>query len=220
MGQDSDACRQAQGLPAILTRRWLVAAPAVVLGAAHPALAQLAPTPRQTRGPFYPATRPSDSDLDLTRVAGRPGRAKGEVIEVAGRVLHARTGPLAGATVEIWQADAEGRYHHPRESAGQADPNFQGFGAVRADRDGGYYFRTVRPRFYGSGAGMRTPHIHFRIVAEGRPELVTQMYFPGEAMNARDGLFRSLPNETARDALTAREEAGGVPRFRFEIVVA
>ncbi len=219
MSQNSHDDRQSRGLPVVLTRRWLVAAPAVVLGA-HPVLAQLAATPRQTRGPFYPLTKPADSDLDLTQVAGRPGRARGEVIEVTGRVLHARSGPLAGATVEIWQADADGRYHHPRESAGQADPNFQGFGAVRADRNGGYFFRTIRPRFYGSGAGMRTPHIHFRIVAEGRPELVTQMYFPGEAMNARDGLFRSLPNEAARDALTARTEPGAVPRFGFEIVVA
>lgn len=202
-----------------VSRRWLMAAPAIVL-AARPAAAQMAPTPRQTRGPFYPATRPADSDLDLTQVAGRQGRARGEVIEVTGRVLHARSGPLPGATVEIWQADADGRYHHPRESAGSADPNFQGFGAVRSDGDGGYFFRTIRPRFYGSGAGMRTPHIHFRVLVEGRPELVTQMYFPGEAMNARDGLFRSLSDENARDAVTARLEGGAVPRFIFEIVVA
>jgi protocatechuate 3,4-dioxygenase beta subunit len=219
MDRDAFPGRLGHGSALPLSRRWLVAAPAIVL-VAHPAMAQLAPTPRQTRGPFYPAARPADSDLDLTRVTGRPGRARGEVIEVTGRVLHARSGPLAGATVEIWQADAEGRYHHPRESAGTADPNFQGFGAVRSGSDGGYFFRTIRPRFYGSGAGMRTPHIHFRIVAEGRPELVTQMYFPGEAMNARDGLFRSLPNENARDAVTARLETGTIPRLRFEIVVA
>lgn len=219
MNRDIPSGRAPAGAALTLTRRWLVAAPALLV-AARPAAAQLVPTPRQSRGPFYPATRPADSDLDLTRVAGLPGRARGEMIEITGRVLHARSGSLAGATVEIWQADADGRYHHPRESAGAADPHFQGFGAVRADREGSYFFRTIRPRYYGSGAGMRTPHVHFRVIPEGRPDFVTQMYFPGEAMNAHDGLFRSLPNENARDAVTARLEPGPVPRFRFEIVVA
>lgn len=200
-----------------LSRRGLVAVPALLL-LARPALAEIT-TPSQTRGPYYPATKPADSDLDLTQVVGRPGRAEGEVIEVTGRVLSTRTGPLAGATVEIWQADHQGRYHHPRERAGMADPNFQGFGAVRTGAGGAYLFRTIRPRYYGSGGMMRTPHIHFRVVAAGRPELVTQMYFPGETMNARDALFRSLPGETARDALTARQEPADLPRFRFDIVL-
>jgi len=201
-----------------LSRRSLVATPALLL-VVRPALGQGHPTPPQTRGPFYPATKPADSDLDLTQVAGRSRRAEGQVIEVSGRVLSARSGPLPGATVEIWQADHQGRYHHPRESAGMADPNFQGFGAVRTGTDGAYFFRTVRPRYYGSGTMMRTPHIHFRVVAAGRPDLVTQMYFPGETMNARDALFRSLDGEAARDALTAREEPGDLPRFRFDVVL-
>lgn len=201
-----------------LSRRSLVAAPALLL-VVRPALAQGHPTPSQTRGPYYPVAKPADSDLDLTQVAGRPRRAEGEVIEVTGRVLSAQAGPLAGAVVEIWQADHQGRYHHPRESAGMADPNFQGFGAVRTAAGGAYLFRTIRPRFYGSGGLMRTPHIHFRVAAAGRPELVTQMYFPGETMNARDALFRALPGEAARDALTARRDAADLPRFRFDIVL-
>lgn len=201
-----------------LSRRCIVAAPALLLAVA-PSLAEVQ-TPSQMRGPYYPVTKPSDSDLDLTHVAGRPRRAEGEVIEVTGRVMSARSGPLPGAIVEIWQADHQGRYHHPRESAGMADPNFQGFGAVRSGSDGAYLFRTIRPRYYGSGGMMRTPHIHFRVVAAGRPELVTQMYFPGETMNARDALFRSLPGEAARDALTARPEAADLPRFRFDILLA
>ncbi|WP_439572598.1 protocatechuate 3,4-dioxygenase [Phreatobacter sp.] len=202
----------------LLPRRALLAAPALLIGL-NPLIAQQAATPRQTRGPYYPVARPADSDMDLTQVAGRQRRAEGEVIEVTGRVLGLRTGPLAGATVEIWQADAAGRYHHPRDPSGGADPNFQGFGAVRSDNAGRWLFRTIRPRFYGSGSWARTPHIHFRVLGAGRGELVTQMYFPGEAMNARDGLYRSLASDTARAALTARPEQGLMPRFVFDLVL-
>ena len=205
--------------PPDMLRRSLLAAPALIVLVPE-AFAAAIVTPAQTRGPYYPVAKPADSDLDLTRVAGRSQRAEGEVIEVTGRVLSARSGPVAGVGVEIWQADNQGRYHHPRESAGTADPNFQGFGAVRTGAAGDFLFRTIRPRFYGSGAFVRTPHVHFRVVAPGRPELVTQMYFPGEAMNARDALFRSLPGEAARDALTAVLEAADLPRYRFDIVLA
>jgi len=205
--------------PLHLTRRGLIAAPALIL-LSRPLAAVVLPTPAQMRGPYYPVAKPTDSDMDLTVVRGRPGRAEGQVIEIVGRVLSARGGPLGGATVEIWQADHQGRYHHPRETAGTADPNFQGFGAVRTTATGDYFFRTIRPRYYGAGSLMRTPHVHFRVVAEGRPELVSQMYFPGEAMNARDALFRSLQGEAARDAVTAREEPAELPRYRFEIVIA
>lgn len=201
-----------------LPRRALIAAPALLLGL-RPLLAQEAATPRQTRGPYYPVARPADSDMDLTMVAGRPRRAEGDVIEVTGRVLGLRSGPLAGATVEIWQADAAGRYHHPRDASGPADPNFQGFGAVRTDAAGRWLFRTIRPRHYGSGSFARTPHIHFRVLGASRTELVTQMYFPGEAMNGRDGLYRSLASDAARAALTARLEQGMLPRFVFDIVL-
>jgi len=202
----------------LIPRRSLLAAPALLVGLA-PLSAREAATPRQTRGPYYPVSRPTDSDMDLTLVAGRPRRAEGDVIEVTGRVLGLRSGPLAGATVEIWQADAAGRYHHPRDPSGGADPNFQGFGAVRSDGAGRWMFRTIRPRFYGSGAWARTPHIHFRVLAAGGGELVTQMYFPGEAMNARDGLYRSLASDAARAALTARPDQGLMPRFVFDIVL-
>ncbi|MCZ8317182.1 protocatechuate 3,4-dioxygenase [Phreatobacter sp.] len=202
-----------------LSRRGLVAAPALML-LVRPLGATVIATPPQMVGPYYPVAKPTDSDIDLTEVKGRSGRATGEIIEVHGRVLSARSGPLGGALVEIWQADHQGRYHHPDENAGPADPNFQGFGAVRTAAGGEYLFRTIMPRFYGSGRFQRTPHIHFRVVAEGRPEFVTQMYFPGVAMNARDFLFSRLGGDAARDAVTARREPADLPRFRFEVVLA
>ena len=86
--------------------------------AATPALAEeLAPTPRSTEGPFYPRSLPADSDADLTRVAGRAGRAMGTPLELSGRVLDRSGKPRFGARVEIWQCDASGRYHHVGDDA-------------------------------------------------------------------------------------------------------
>lgn len=104
------------------------------------------PTPRQTEGPFYPLSLPADADNDLVSVRGAPGLAKGEVTHLSGRILDANGRPLGGVRVEIWQCDANGRYHHPRDrSGGDRDTNFQGFGHDVSAVDGSYSFRTIRP---------------------------------------------------------------------------
>ena len=170
-------------------------------------------TPSQTAGPFYPEKLPSDSDMDLTVFAG--GKAQGDVIEVAGRVFSEKGQPLPDTIVEIWQANSFGRYHHSGDDSPQPrDPHFQGFGKVKADKDGAYRFRTVLPGLYPG----RTRHIHYRLVKGGKTALVTQMYFPDdEAENARDGLYRWLGSETAHSAATARKSASG--RLEFDIVL-
>lgn len=201
------------------SRRGLVLAGLGLLAVPRSVLAAT-PTPAQTAGPFYPVRKPADSDADLTVVAGRPARAKGEVITVGGRVFAASGNALDGVTVEVWQADWQGHYHHPADRGAEPpDPDFQGFAALRSAADGGYRFRTIRPMYYGQGAGQRTRHIHFRVVDARNREFVTQMYFPGEALNARDGIFRSLPGDAARAAVTARVVAGEVPDYRFDIVL-
>src|SRR5688572_26540895 len=101
------------------TRRDLLRA-TLGIGAAATARAAWAeatrkPTPSQTVGPFYPVTRPLDTDADLTVIEGGAGHAEGRVIHVMGRVLDARGSPVAGARVEIWQANAKGRYAHPAD---------------------------------------------------------------------------------------------------------
>lgn len=177
-------------------------------------------TPRQTAGPFYPRRKPADQDLDLTRIAGRPGRAQGEVIELSGRVMKADGAPVENGAVEIWQANAFGRYSHPGDPGGaETDPNFQGFGKVRTGRDGAYRFRTVKPADYDLGGGSRrAPHVHFLVLdAQGR-ELTTQMYFPGEPLNANDWLYSRLGSDVLRKAATAKSIGGA--RFTFDIVVA
>lgn len=183
------------------------------------------PTPAQTSGPFYPTGDQPDEDFDLTRVAGRDGVAEGEVIHVRGRVLDEECRPVADALVEIWQANTHGRYHHERDtSPAPADPNFQGWGEVVTNETGEYGFRTVLPGPYGAGNQMRTRHIHFRVARRGYRELVTQMYFEGEPLNAQDGLWNALsPEERGRVTVKRETMAGpdGEERClcRFDLVM-
>lgn len=202
----------------LLTRRGLIAGAGGLL-IVSAARAALVATPPQTAGPFYPRIKPLDSDADLTLIKGASGPAQGTVIEVRGRLRSVAGHALRDAVVEIWQADSFGTYHHAAGGGGR-DPNFQGYGAVKTAGDGAFRFRTIRPRHYGSGPWARTPHIHFRVVsAEGR-ELVTQMYFPGEAMNARDFIYRDLGSDTLRAAATAVRVEGVPEIFRYDIVIA
>ena len=160
----------------------------------------LAPTPAQTAGPFYPndAQKPADRDGDLVRLRGRTGNAAGSVIHVTGRVLRRNGSVVANARVEIWQANTDGIYNHPRDGH---DPAFQGYGAVATDRTGRYAFRTIKPAAYGSAFFRRTPQIHFRIAAAGLPPLVTQMYFAGDPLNRQDGILKSVEDADERARL-------------------
>ncbi len=169
-----------------LSRRTVVGAGLAVL-TVNPALAALTPTPRQTTGPFYPNRLPLDHDNDLVTVQGRPAPAQGIVTHLFGRVVDTDGRPIPEAVVEIWQCDALGRYHHPRDGGG-ADPNFQGFGRMRADADGAWRFRTIKPVPYPG----RTPHIHVQVIAPGARPFASQLYVAGEGRNAGDFLYRRL----------------------------
>ncbi|HWT79928.1 MAG TPA: protocatechuate 3,4-dioxygenase, partial [Candidatus Methylomirabilis sp.] len=133
---------------------------------------------------------------------------------VSGAVTDTDGVPLKGATVEIWQCDEQGHYHHPRDR--QADPAFQGFARISVDAGGQYRFRTIRPAPYTG----RTPHIHFKIKLGSQELLTTQLYVAGEPGNPRDFIWRSL-SEQDRAAVTRPFEPGpdGVVA-RFPIVVA
>ncbi len=189
-------------------------------GGAGRALAELVATPRQTIGPFYPVELPLDSDNDLVRIAGRPRQADGQVVHLFGRVLDPGGRAIAGAEVQIWQCDAHGYYHHPRDRGDQADPNFQGFGAVRTGAAGGYRFRTIRPVAYPG----RTPHIHFAVLGADFDALVTQMYLRGEPMNERDGVFRAIRDPEQRDSVLvalqpAPDVEAGAEAGTFDLVI-
>lgn len=137
-------------------------------------------------GPFYPLTLPRDQDFDLSRIAGHKDRALGQLLYVSGRVVNPRGEPIANAVLEVWQANAAGRYTHPGDtSSAPLDPNFQGYARIRSGADGSYRLKTIQPGLYGP----RTRHIHFDV--RGRASrLVTQMYFEGEAANESDPLLK------------------------------
>ena len=184
-----------------LSRRHLVASAfsLAALAAARPLHAAVGTTPRQGEGPFYPRRLPADADNDLVNVAGRPKRAAGDIAHVSGRVLDTNGRPLDGVRVEIWQCDAFGAYHHPRDSRGPADPNFQGYGQTMTGADGTYRFRTIRPVPYSG----RAPHIHFKLSRNARHVLTTQLYVADGAGNDRDPLLRRVRDPHARARLVA-----------------
>lgn len=156
-------------------------------------------TPAQILGPFYPVTKPADQDADLTRIAGRPGRAAGQVIELAGRVINRKGRPVVGARIEIWQANVHGRYTHPSDrNVAPLDPNFEGYALLTTDADGHYGFTTVKPGAYPEDSGvMRAPHIHFDVLGRTN-RLVTQMYFAGEPLNETDRFLATAARNRER----------------------
>jgi len=180
----------------------------------------LAPTPGDAEGPFYPVEIPVDSDNDLLRVMGRENISAGQLAYVHGQVTDRAGQRIDGARVEIWQCDHGGVYHHP-EDGGNPDRDFQGFGAMVTSREGGYHFRTLRPVPYTG----RTPHVHFRVSADGFDRLTTQLYVAEEAeRNAADFLYQRH-NADARALVTSAfrpvtDNPTGPVAAQFNIVLA
>jgi protocatechuate 3,4-dioxygenase beta subunit len=179
------------------------------------------PTPGNPEGPFYPVHQQADKDMDLTRIQGQEGRAEGTVIRIEGRVLDERGDPIEGALVDIWQANAHGRYHHESDpNPASRDPNFQGWGMVRTDAEGRYAFTTIKPGAYPvNDSWWRPPHVHYKVSRRGFRELTTQMYFDGDPLNASDALLNEVPESERDRLLVSFDEAGPVPVGRFEIVL-
>jgi protocatechuate 3,4-dioxygenase, beta subunit len=125
--------------------------------------------------PFYPRQKPLDQDNDLVLMHGHTKPAQGRVIHLVGTVRDRQGRGVRGARVEIWQADHLGRY---RDGLDRQDPDFQGFGAMLTDRDGGYRFRTVKPGIaYG-----RPPQIHMQVRA-AKTGITTRLHFPDEPVD-------------------------------------
>ena len=160
------------------------------------------PTPDQILGPFYPVRKPIDGGTDLTRLKGKGGSAQGEVIYVMGRVMNMQGEPVAGAQLEVWQANGVGRYAHPSDwNTAPLDPNFEGYAMVTTDPEGRYRFKTIKPGAYPVGGNwVRPPHIHFDVKGQVN-RLITQMYFENEPLNDKDMLLQS---SWAKDSLIAK----------------
>ncbi len=155
-------------------------------------------TPPLAEGPFYPEQFSAQPRARLVLGA----IDEGALLRLAGSVSGVDAKPVAGARVEIWQCDPEGRYHHSRDSQPeQRDPRFAGHGWVLTDAQGNYAFETIRPVPYAG----RTPHVHVAVHTGGRRALVTQVFVEGDPGNAGDALYRWLTVD-ARRRLTLRLE--------------
>ena len=173
----------------------------------HP-LVHLPHTITEITGPQLFPDRPiSDRDTDLTRQ--HDGEPIGERITVSGRVLDTEGKPLRDTLVEIWQANAAGRYaHHVDRWAAPLDPNFSGAGRCLTDDAGRYHFTTIKPGAYPWGNAenaWRPAHIHFSLLGRAFAQrLVTQMYFSGDQLLQFDPIFNSLADPKARERLLSR----------------
>lgn len=182
------------------------------------AFAQHRQTPSAAIGPFYTVVRRREEDGDLSLLKGR--RARGELIEVLGRVIDIRGRPVPGARIEVWQANAAGRYAHPADTSSAAlDPDFQGFGWILADRLGRYRIRSVKPGPYADGdESPRPPHLHLQVSGR-QSRLVTQMLFPDEPLNLTDNVIPG-PQRGRLIAHDLGKSLDGARRFGWDIILS
>jgi protocatechuate 3,4-dioxygenase, beta subunit len=191
-------------------------------------LVPLSHTLSELTGPVYGHESVRPEDTDLTRQhAGEP---LGERIIVTGRVLDEDGRPVPNTLIEIWQANAAGRYVHVNDQHdAPLDPNFSGIGTCVTDASGTYRFVTVRPGAYPWGNhpnAWRPAHVHLSIFGPAFSDrLVTQRYCPGDPLQELDPIFNSVPDPAARRRLVARyahevTEPGTALGFRFDVRLA
>lgn len=183
-------------------------------------------TPAQTEGPFYPVKDQADKDADLTSVQGKNGQAKGEIIFVQGIVTDQNCSVVPGTLVEIWQACVTGKYNHPNDpNTAPLDPNFQYWGRAVTDAQGVYRFKTIIPGAYPADVGwIRPPHVHFKVQKRGYAEMITQLYFDGNALNAKDRILMGLPPGERKKVVvplvpTQLPQGGSVKVANFNIAI-
>jgi protocatechuate 3,4-dioxygenase beta subunit len=184
-------------------------------------------TKTETSGPVFGHSLVTAADSDLT--AQRSGEPLGERIIVSGRVLDEDGRGVPESLVEIWQANAAGRYLHKMDHHGAPlDPNFSGCGRVMTDTEGRYRFVSIKPGAYPWGNhhnAWRPQHIHFSLFGAGLlTRLVTQMYFPGDPLLEFDPIYNSTADERARRRLVAKfdwetTEPSHALGYRFDIVL-
>jgi len=190
-------------------------------------LVLLPETRTERTGPAFGHGVIRERDNDLT--AQHADDPLGERIFVHGRVLDEDGRPVPRALVEVWQANAAGRYRHKVDTHdAPLDPNFTGTGRTLTDDNGYYFFKTIKPGPYPWGNhhnAWRPAHIHFSLFGAGiLSRLVTQMYFPGDPLQPLDPIFNSIPNEAARMRLISsldmnRAEPNYALAYAFDIVL-
>jgi protocatechuate 3,4-dioxygenase alpha subunit len=175
-------------------------------------------TPSQTVGPFFHIGLDRPGWADLT--AANP---QGERVVIAGRVTDGDGAPVADAFLELWQANAVGRYAHPDDTRTEVrlDPAFRGFGRVSTDADGRFRLTTIRPGpVPGRGNTLQAPHIAVALFARGLlKQLYTRIYFAGDPLNETDPVLLAIEDPARRQTLITTRPDAGAPVWRFDIVL-
>lgn len=200
-----------------------------VLRSPKHALLSLRNSVGETTGPVFGHSDIDAIDNDLIRNYASEGDPIGERIIVHGRVLDENARPVPNTLVEIWQANAGGRYRHKKDTyLAPIDPNFGGCGRTLTDDDGYYAFRTVKPGPYpwlNWINSWRPAHIHFSVFGSGFAQrLITQLYFEGDPLIAVCPIVNTIPDQNAVDRLVARLDMNATIPFdaiayRFDIVL-
>lgn len=176
----------------------------------------LIPTPSQTVGPFLHLGMAWLNTTDLATHASADER-----IVVAGSVLDGDGEPIPDAILEVWQANAYGKYAHPDDTQDkQVDPGFNGFGRIPTDKDGRFRFVTIKPGATpGLGNTLQAPHIVVAVFMRGMlKHLYTRIYFSDEAANATDPILGRIDGPARRDTLIAKRSAGAA-EYHWNIIM-
>jgi protocatechuate 3,4-dioxygenase alpha subunit len=189
-------------------------------------------TPSQTVGPYFAYGLAPHSRCDWKPNANYDSKetvgadlvtpdASGTKVRIEGRVLDGDGMPINDAMLEIWQADAQGRYAHPRDSRARTNAMFKGFGRSATDKDGAYSFDTVKPGAVAGPDGKpQAPHIVFCIYSRGMlRQVYTRLYFSDEAANDADPILTLVPADRRGTLIAHKETRGELPVYRFDIRV-
>jgi protocatechuate 3,4-dioxygenase, beta subunit len=192
-------------------------------------LVSLRNTLAEVTGPVFAPDMLGKLDHDLLLNFATSGEPIGQRLILHGRVLDGTGAPVPGALIEIWQANAGGRYRHRNDFyLAPIDPYFAGGGRTVTDAQGRYAFRTVKPGAYpypNRGNDWRPAHVHFSLFGHGWAQrLITQMYFEGDPLIRHDSILATIPDAAARDRLVARLDLNAaVPldmlAYRFDLVL-
>jgi protocatechuate 3,4-dioxygenase alpha subunit len=174
-------------------------------------------TPSQTVGPFFAFGLNAEGSEVLVNA-----QTQGERIRIEGRVIDGAGVAIPDAMIEIWQANAAGRYDHPSDARNDKplDPAFHGFGRCGTDKDGRFHFLTIKPGAVpGIGNSLQAPHINVAVFARGLlKHLWTRVYFEGEPLNADDPVLTKV-DPKRRKTLIARRGNGKDPGYAFDLVL-
>jgi protocatechuate 3,4-dioxygenase alpha subunit len=175
----------------------------------------LVPTPSQTVGPYF--SLGLTSKHPVPRIAAP--QAKGERVRLTCRVFDGDGAPVKDSLLEIWQADADGKYNHPDDPQPKlADPECRGFGRMGTNEDGACQFETIKPgRVPAPGNGWQAPHLNLAVYARGMlKQFYTRIYFAGDPANPEDSVLALVPEER-RGTLLAQPDPTAPGAWRFDI---